>query len=280
MLSPLAETPLTTQYQDRLYLDAEWIQNAECGLHQQAGEQTLVAAHPSIFPNFYSYPDTLDRNHLRQIANFVINGSFRFLRMLQCLYLVEGDLLAVAERWYRGRENLPAEYYLEWQFVHDAVRFVETEYAAHDQAGLTVTSRFYRAVADAASALRLPTRGSEGTLSLAPDTYLVTVAGDIIAAIHALSEGRLPHPSILDRTITVVVRHRCGKRVQIDEMPELALLILRHAQENGGVGEVVEELRRRRIRVGGLSPETIAAGSIEHLARQGFLASADNSPVL
>ncbi len=271
MLSPLAETPLTTEYRDRLYLDTNWADYSENGLEQQPEDRVLIAANPSIFPNFYAFPCSLDRAYLRQVCDFLIYGSFRFSSLLQALHLVEGDLLRVAQRWIRSNGNIPPSDFLEWGFVYDAVNFAEQEYASHNDPGLIVTGRFYRALADAATAKPPEPPEASGRLSLHPDTHILTVEGDIVAAIAFLRQGNSPPPTILDRTVTVVVRQELGKRSEISEMPDLALSILHHASQHAAVEDVIEDFQRRGIRLSALSPEIIVRKSIEHLSRQGFV---------
>ena len=270
ILSPLAETPLTTEYRDRLYLDDNWSIVSENGLEQQPEDSELIAAHPRIFPNFYAFPCELDRRYLRQISDFLIYGSLRFSSMLLAVYRVTGDLFTLADNWRAEVGHVRPAYYLSWDFVYHAVGFVEKEYSEGGDPGILVTTRFHRALADQARRGR-PQTDIRGRLYLAHGTYVVTIAGDIVAAIDCLRRGERPPESVLEREATVVVSQKAGYRTEISIMPELALSILRHASDQAAIEDVVDDFRRREIRIASLSSEAIVARSIQHLSRQGLV---------
>jgi radical SAM superfamily enzyme YgiQ (UPF0313 family) len=67
LLAPLAETPITTQYQDQLIYDDIFSDISFQGWEQDAEERRMIIAHPELFPNFYAVPTRwLDRHRSPQ----------------------------------------------------------------------------------------------------------------------------------------------------------------------------------------------------------------------
>jgi radical SAM superfamily enzyme YgiQ (UPF0313 family) len=269
ILSPLADTPLSTQYRDQLYLDERWHENSENGLEQDAVDRALIAAHPEIFPNFYAFPCALDRSFLRRAGNFLTYGSLRCNGLLRALQLALGNLFDVVRKWDEIGQNRSPSCYLSWDFVEDVTLLIEREYGYLKDTGITVTVRFYRELAKSASKRRPEV--PNGAALLDPNVHLIDVEGDIIRVLESLRAGVRPDSFLLDRTVSVVVRQEVGKSCTISEMSGLSLTILRHVARQSSIGEMVDDIERQDIRIGALQPGMIVRQSIDYLRRHGFV---------
>ncbi len=139
LLAPLAETPLSTQYQDELVFDSIFSDMSHQGWRQDPSDVELIRAYPDIFPNFYAIPTQhLERQYFREVHDFVtaIGVWFRWLPVA----LVEdsGDLLSVFDRWQTWRAEhvatttmdgvRKAPYYNRNDFAIDFCCFIKTDY--------------------------------------------------------------------------------------------------------------------------------------------------------
>jgi radical SAM superfamily enzyme YgiQ (UPF0313 family) len=272
VLSPLADTPLTTSYKDQLYLDERWVENSENGLEQDVLDRSLIAAHPEIFPNFYAFPCALDRSYLRRAGNFLMYGSLRCNGLLTALKLAVGSLVQVIQKWDEIGQNRPPGHYLSWDFVQDVTALAEREYGYLKDAGITATVRFYRELAKSGSKQRPHVSASDpATVFLDPNIHLIEVEGDIIRVLETLRAGVKPDSSLLERTVAVVVRQEIGKSCTISEVPSLSLTILRHVERQSTLEDMVRDVERQNIRIGALQPRTIVRHGLDYLRRQGFV---------
>jgi hypothetical protein len=140
-LAPLAGTPLTLQYRDRLLLDGFYSDLAGLGTEPHAEDVRMISAYPDLFPNFYALPCPLDREYLRELWEFLANSFKRCRSLLSALHLESGDLLKVFDDWKRWRP-VPAcveDYYRCSLFCRDFMRFALDAYEGRDdwiQAGM------------------------------------------------------------------------------------------------------------------------------------------------
>src|SRR4030095_3040832 len=75
LLAPLAETPLTTQYQDQLIFDDIFSDMSLQGWDQDPEERAMIIKYPKLFPNFYGIPTRwLDRQYLREVREFILQA--------------------------------------------------------------------------------------------------------------------------------------------------------------------------------------------------------------
>lgn len=131
VLAPLADTPLHRQYHDRLVFDDVISDMSHQGWTQDSADRALIADHPDIFPNFYGVPTPLNRDFVKRIRAFLLNGA-QNLRWLyvgvhrDSLHLVEVFRQFDTERSDNDSEYAadPMAYFRDQRFLEDFTRFV------------------------------------------------------------------------------------------------------------------------------------------------------------
>ena len=100
LLAPLAETPITTRYRDQLVYDGIFSDVSFHGWEQDPEDREMIIKHRDIFPNFYSVPTpNLDRQHLRELREFLLHGAVKHRWLMTFLHRDSGDLMTVFDRW-------------------------------------------------------------------------------------------------------------------------------------------------------------------------------------
>lgn len=139
LLAPLAETPITSQYQDQLIFDDIFSDMSLQGWDQDSAEREMIMKHPKIFPNFYGVPTRwLDRQYLREVREFMLHAILKVRWLMVLLHRDSGDLLQVFDRWVswsaqarkiNGVVDASRTYYASDEFPRDLARFVRSNYA-------------------------------------------------------------------------------------------------------------------------------------------------------
>jgi len=140
LLAPLAETPITTQYQNDLVFDDIFSDISFHGWEQNADERAMIIEHPKLFTNFYAVPTRwLPRPYLRELREFMLHGIARTRWLLALLHREIGDLLAVFDDWVEwsararevaGKVDSSRRYYTSNDFPRDLMRFVGWKYVS------------------------------------------------------------------------------------------------------------------------------------------------------
>jgi radical SAM superfamily enzyme YgiQ (UPF0313 family) len=138
LLAPLAETPITSEYQDRLVYDDIFSDISFQGWEQDKEERAMIANYRNLFPNFYAVPTRwVDRNYLREVREFILHAMGKVRWLLVLLNRDSGDLLSVFDRWVTwsaaarkvgNTVDTSRKYYSGDQFIRDLARFVESDY--------------------------------------------------------------------------------------------------------------------------------------------------------
>lgn len=138
LLAPLAETPITTQYQDQLVFDDIFSDISFHGWEQDPEERAMIIEHPQLFPNFYAVPSRwLERQYLREVREFLLHGSAKTRWLFVYLHRERGNLLSVFDEWAEwsaqarsidGIVDTSRSYYSGDRFPRDLTRFVEERY--------------------------------------------------------------------------------------------------------------------------------------------------------
>lgn len=138
LLGPLAETPITTRYRDQLVYDGIFSDVSFHGWEQDPADREMIVEHRDIFPNFYSVPTpNLDRQHLRELREFLLHGALKHRWLMTFLHQDSGDLLTVFDRWrawhVSPRGPRPADerrrcYYASATFSEDLFAFLRSGY--------------------------------------------------------------------------------------------------------------------------------------------------------
>src|SRR5262249_31401981 len=100
LLAPLAETPITTRYKDRLVFDDIYSDMSHQGWEQEQCDREMIRAHPEIFTNFYAVPTQwLSRAYLKELREFILRGMKKFRWLLLAVHQDSGDLVEVFDQW-------------------------------------------------------------------------------------------------------------------------------------------------------------------------------------
>jgi radical SAM superfamily enzyme YgiQ (UPF0313 family) len=139
LLCPLAETPITSKYRDRLTYDDIFSDISFQGWEQDPKEREMIKSHRDLFPNFYGLPtEWLDRQYLRELREFLLHGILRHLWLMVLLHRDSNDLVSVFDEWqiWSFKERRIASvldasrgYYSSDAFSRDLLRFVQTHYS-------------------------------------------------------------------------------------------------------------------------------------------------------
>src|ERR1041385_1252345 len=104
ILAPLADTPITKQHKDSLVLNDDAADMSYRGWRQKPEDHAMIAAHPEIFSSFYSIPlPHLDREFVKELRDFLLNGQRAFRRLLLGLHQDSGDIVDVFQQWQEWR---------------------------------------------------------------------------------------------------------------------------------------------------------------------------------
>jgi radical SAM superfamily enzyme YgiQ (UPF0313 family) len=137
ILAPLAGTPISTQHKDALVLNDDVADMSYRGWRQEIEDHAMIAGHPEIFSSFYSAPlPHLDREFLKELRDFLLNGMRAFRRLLLGLHQDSGNVVDVFQQWQEWRAGNGVHfsggdrtaYYALSNFPPDFVRFVRQDY--------------------------------------------------------------------------------------------------------------------------------------------------------
>src|SRR6476659_6862780 len=137
ILAPLAGTPITAEHKDALVLNDDVADMSYRGWQQAPEDHAMIAGHPEIFSSFYSTPlPHLEREFLKELRDFLLNGMRAFRRLLLGLHQDSGNVVDVFQQWqeWRARNGVHfsggdrAVYYAQSGFPADFLRFVQQEY--------------------------------------------------------------------------------------------------------------------------------------------------------
>jgi radical SAM superfamily enzyme YgiQ (UPF0313 family) len=149
ILAPLAGTPITAEHKDALVLNDDVADMSYRGWQQAPEDHAMIAGHPEIFSSFYSTPlPHLEREFLKELRDFLLNGMRAFRRLLLGLHQDSGNVVDVFQQWqdWRARNGVHfsggdrALYYAQRGFPVDFLHFVQQDYIpSHSKAPLAMT---------------------------------------------------------------------------------------------------------------------------------------------
>jgi hypothetical protein len=284
LLAPLADTPLFSQHRDRLVLDDIFSDMAYQGWRQDPADRALIAAHPEIFPNFYSVPTPgLDRRHVKELRDFILNGMARFRWLLVALAQHRGGLLPVFEEWRTWRlkilkKDFAADsesivYYSKIEFRREFLEFVRSHCLPTMGRAIPAlrTLLAYEGSLDMADAAVAP-EGLDGAPKLAQGLHVVELDSDYKEII-----GRLREKESLDRIaarpVVVAIRKNAGKRFEVVQLSDLAGRILRLCDGRRSAAEIGDLLSLRGEDTAGVPPAKACAFALELLRQEGLIAA-------
>src|SRR5215468_10384330 len=73
---------------------------------QDAEDYAMIAQHPEVFSSFYSIPTPyLEREFLKELRDFLLNGMRAFRRLLLGLHQDSGNVVDVFHQWQEWRTS-------------------------------------------------------------------------------------------------------------------------------------------------------------------------------
>ena len=268
LLSPLAETPLSTEYRDQLVYDRIASDISGPGDRLHAIDELLVVAHPELFPNFYAFPCPIDRAYLQHLRALLLAMSTRAKGLFLALHQECGGLRAVFDDWRAAWNREPSlQAYETWQFFREFLDFVESRYLGSGKIAVEVLWRFYSALETDANAAATLTDApvSETSVRVSPAMRIVTVRGDVLEALDCLRNGAPVARELADRVCTLAVEIAYRRRGRILQLPPLSATILRHCRCLISISDLGQKLEIEGCRLRDLEK------AIEILETQGLL---------
>src|SRR5215467_3238887 len=111
ILAPLAGTHIQQQHRESLVLNDDRADMSYRGWQQQPEDSAMIAGHPEIFSSFYSVPTPyVEHEFLKELRDFLLNGSMVFRRLLLGLHQDSGDIVAVFQQWQEWRAKSGADF--------------------------------------------------------------------------------------------------------------------------------------------------------------------------
>jgi radical SAM superfamily enzyme YgiQ (UPF0313 family) len=288
LLAPLAETPIYSQFRDRLRLDEVFSDISYEGWRQNAADRALIESHPEIFPNFYAVPTLwLDRRYLKDLRDFVLHGIVQFRWLLVALHQSSGDLVEVFDAWRSWRSEKGSvvdgqvPYYARIEFVRNFLNFAHswcTSQVGRGQLALSTLIDCMTALHRVEPGDSSPTelRNGRGFLDqgavpcLAPGVYLVQLGANYKTVIRCLKrKGRLERIASEDQVIAT--RQSTGKRAEVLQLSKASAQLLRLCDGRRTTKEIAERFSsvvEDMEPVKGVSPEKVCIMGLELLREQ------------
>ena len=292
ILAPLADTPIQKQHKDSLVLNDNVADMSYRGWPQEFQDHALIAGHPEIFSSFYATPlPFLDREFLKELRDFLLNGMRAFRRLLLGLHQDNGNIVEVFQQWREWRTTNGAAftnggrtaYYAQECFPQDFLRFVESHYISTSQAPLAITALVeYEAAllrdAGPSGNERIP-RDEEELLSpdsrpqLLPGVQVIQVPADYQEIVRRLRQS-IPLHDLPDRPVKLAIRRNGEGQPEVRQLSPLSAELLDMCEEGLTVQEIAGEFMLRNIEVTGIPPDKACLVGIEILRQQRLIALA------
>ena len=313
ILAPLAGTPIQVQHKDALVLNDDVADMSYRGWQQAPEDHAMIAGHPEIFSSFYSTPlPHLEREFLKELRDFLLNGMRAFRRLLLGLHQDSGNVVDVFHQWqeWRVRNGIHfsggdrTAYYAQRGFPADFVRFVHQDYIpSHSKAPLAMTvlaeyeaallagdqqhasdgqvsdnrASDHQASADQASAKQVPAKddellSSESRLRLLPGVNVIQLPADYQEIVRRLRQ-KSPLHDLPDRPVKLAIR-RTAAEPEIRQLTPLSAELLDLCASGMTVQEMRGEFLLRGIELSGISADKLCLAGIEILRQQRLIALA------
>jgi len=296
ILAPLAGTPISTQHKDALVLNDDVADMSYRGWRQEIEDHSMIAAHPEIFSSFYAAPlPHLDREFLKELRDFLLNGMRAFRRLLLGLHQDSGNVVDVFQQWQQWRAESGIHfshgdrtvYYAQPQFPADFLCFVREHYIPISKAPLAIT-----ALADYEAALLGGDGGydkeqasagnpnesedllsPESRLRLLPGVKVVKLPADYQEIVRRLRQ-KGPLHDIAEKPVKLAVRRTQSGPAEVRQLTPLSAELLDLCVDGYTVQEITGEFLLRNIEIPGVSVDKVCLAGIEILRQQRLLALA------
>ena len=308
ILAPLADTPIQRQHKDSLVLNDDVADMSYRGWRQEPEDHAMIAGHPEIFSSFYSTPlPYLDREFLKELRDFLLNGMRGFRRLLLGLHQDSGDVVDVFEQWQEWRTENGIQfsngdrtaYYAQSVFPADFFRFVRRYYIpAASKAPVAITalveyeaavlgrdresdelaleSDDLRAKQEQVSDDQL-SRDNEELLSqdsrpqLRPGVNVIELPADYKEIVQRLRQ-RSPLHDIPSRPVKLAIRRTPPGPAEVRQLSPLSAELLDLCEGRLTVQEIAAEFLLRNIEIAGVPAGKLCLAGIEILRQQRLIA--------
>jgi radical SAM superfamily enzyme YgiQ (UPF0313 family) len=304
ILSPLADTPIQRQHRDSLVLNDDVADMSYRGWQQEPRDHAMIAEHPEIFSSFYSVPlPYLEREFLKELRDFLLNGMRAFRRLLLGLHQDSGNVVDVFQQWQEWRTRNGAHfpnsdrtaYYAQSGFAADFLRFVRLHYIpASSKAPLAITTLVeYEAAllgrdhdSHEADVIRPSQEQAshgmdDGEELLTPDSRphllpginVIKVPADYQEIVRRLRQ-KGPLQDIPDHPVKLAIRRTPAGPAEVRQLSPLSAELLDLCEDGLTVQEIAGEFLLRQIEVSGISADKLCLAGIEILRQQRLIALA------
>ena len=302
ILAPLAGTPISTQHKDALVLNDDVADMSYRGWQQAPQDHAMIAGHPEIFSSFYSTPlPHLDREFLKELRDFLLNGMRTFRRLLLGLHQDSGNVVDVFEQWQEWRTKHGVHfsngdrtaYYAQSRFPADFFRFVRLHYIpAASKAPLAITALVeYEAALLADDTRHNPAQVSDDTsadtisadneellspdsrLQLRPGVNVIQLPADYSEIVRRLRQ-RSPLHDLPGRPVKLAICRTVLGPAEVRQLTPLSAELLDLCVDGWTVQEITGEFLLRNIEIPGVPAEKACLAGIEMLRQQRLIALA------
>ncbi len=288
LLAPLAETPITTQFQKQLIYDDIFSDLSFQGWEQDPLDRAMIVAHPDIFSNFYAVPTRwLNRLYLVEIREFLLHGALNHRWLMALLAQDSGDLMRVFDEWKScdgevgdgevASGNRMQSYYMSRDFSLDLLRFVQTYYAKELSRYphlVTTMAAFETALLSfGESHPRCNQRRSRRQVDIAVDekpvvssnVKLLSVGSDYKRLINCLKKkGRLDRIPVEQSVFALI---RANEKVRVMRLNQLTYNLLRLCDGSRSMMEIADSFSQNE-KINGVSMKKAGLYGLATLIRK------------
>jgi radical SAM superfamily enzyme YgiQ (UPF0313 family) len=297
ILAPLSDTPIQRQHKDSLVLNDDVADMSYRGWQQAPPDHSMISEHPEIFSSFYAVPlPYLEREFLKELRDFLLNGARAFRRLLLGLHQDSGNIVDVFQQWqgwrtkhgvqfYNGDRTI---YYAQPGFAADFFEFARVQYIpTASKAPLAITTLVdYEAALlgrdEELEQTSKPAQVPDGTeellspdsrLKLLPGVHVVKVPADYQEIVRRLRQ-KSPLHDIPSQPVRLAVRRTQPGLAEIRQLSPLSAELLALCENNLTLEEITAEFLQRKIEVPGVPTNLACAAGLEILRRQRLIALA------
>lgn len=293
ILAPLAGTPIEVEYRDRLRFDNIVSDMSYQGWRQSPPDLDLIRAHPDTFPNFYAVPTPgLDRQHLKELRDFLLNGAVRFRWLLVVLHQETGDLMSVFDRWRVWRQHsadpAPASpegrpYYSSLAFRQDFLRFVQQEIYGAPRAGnaaLGAILEYELEINDGADSAKPAhatgaqasrTAMNSSSIPIPASSIKVKRANRDYRALMQKMRRKEPFEDVPAQSVTLAVRRAASGRLDVIQLSDMSAEIVSMCDGRRSVKTISDELSSKWEGLDGIPPDKACLFGLEMLRAEGLI---------
>jgi radical SAM superfamily enzyme YgiQ (UPF0313 family) len=309
ILAPLADTPIQKHHKDALVLDDDVADMSYRGWRQELQDAEMIAGHPEIFSSFYSVPlPYLERESLKELRDFLLNGMRAFRRLLLGLHQDSGDVVDVFHQWQEWRTSNRGHfsngdrsvYYAQNDFPDDFFRFVRSHYipaASKSPLAMTALVEYEAALLgrdQESGELRhhqdpvyddpLPDEDAEllfpeTRLELRPGVRVIGLPADYQEIVRRLRQ-RIPLHDLPDRPVKLVIRRLPRDPAEVRQLSPLSVELLELCESGLTVEEIQAEFRKNKVEVSGVPPDRLCLAGLEILRQEGLIGLAQPKSVV